>query len=167
MVRRLGIKPRGDGANDISLELPNKSRIVGLPGVEGTVRGFSAVSMMLIDEASRVDEVMYQALRPMLAVGGGDLWLLSTPFRKRGFFYRTWQHGGAAWHKVRVPATECPRIEREFLEEDRSQQRGNFQMEYMCEFMEEGNSVFSRDLVEEALDDNETPLDVPQFSTWG
>ena len=68
---------------------------------------------------------------------------------------------------MRVPATECPRIEREFLEEDRSQQRGNFQMEYMCEFMEEGNSVFSRDLVEEALDDNETPLDVPQFSTWG
>jgi hypothetical protein len=67
MVRRLGIKPQGDGDNDISLELPNRSRIVGLPGVEGTVRGFSAVSLMLIDEASRVDDGMYQALRPMLA----------------------------------------------------------------------------------------------------
>jgi len=67
MVQMLGITPRGDGANDISIELPNKSRIVGLPGVEGTVRGFSAVSLMLIDEASRVHDLMYQALRPMLA----------------------------------------------------------------------------------------------------
>ena len=167
MVQMLGITPHGDGANDISIELPNESRIVGLPGVEGTVRGFSAVSLMLIDEASRVHDLMYQALRPMLAVGGGDLWLLSTPFRKRGFFYRTWQHGGPHWHKVRVPATECPRIEREFLEEDRGQQRGNFQMEYMCEFMEEGNSVFSRDLVEEAQDDSVKPLVVPPFGTWG
>jgi len=29
-------------------------RIVGLPGTEATVRGFSAVSLMLIDEAARV-----------------------------------------------------------------------------------------------------------------
>ena len=87
MVRKLGIRPRGDGDNEISLLFPNGSRIVGLPGTEGTVRGFSAVSLMLIDEASRVDDAMYKALRPMLAVGGGDLWLMSTPCGKRGFFY--------------------------------------------------------------------------------
>ena len=39
-------------------------------------------------------------------------------------------------------------------------------MEYMCEFMEEGNSVFSRDLVEEALDGSVTPLVVPRFGSW-
>ena len=53
---------------------------------------------------------------------------------------------------MRVPATECPRISEEFLEEDRGQQKGDFEMEYMCEFREDGHSVFSRDLVEEALD---------------
>jgi hypothetical protein len=53
MVSMLKIRPRGDGDNDISLLFPNGSRIVGLPGVEGRVRGFSAVSMLLIDEASR------------------------------------------------------------------------------------------------------------------
>ena len=68
---RLGIKPRGDGDNEISLLFPNGSRIVGLPGAEGTVRGFSAVSLLLIDEASRVEDAMYKALRPMLAVGDG------------------------------------------------------------------------------------------------
>ena len=80
MVRQLGIEPRGDGDNEISLLLPNGSRIVGLPGTEATVRGFSAVSLLLIDEASRVDDAMYKALRPMLAVGDGDLWLMSTPY---------------------------------------------------------------------------------------
>jgi hypothetical protein len=53
----------------MSLLFPNGSRIVGLPGIEVTVRGFSAVSLLLIDEASRVDDAMYKALHPMLAVG--------------------------------------------------------------------------------------------------
>jgi len=34
-VKRLGITPRGDGDNKMSLAFPNGSRIVGLPGVEG------------------------------------------------------------------------------------------------------------------------------------
>jgi hypothetical protein len=109
-LRRLGIKPRGDGDNETSLLLPNGSRIVGLPGVEATVRGFSAVGLLLIDEASRVPDELYKAVRPMLATGGGDLWLMSTPCGKRGFFHDAWERGGSKWTRVRVPATECPRI---------------------------------------------------------
>ncbi len=96
IARHMGITPRGDGHNAISLALPNGSRIVGLPGIEATVRGFSAVSMLLIDGASRVTEEAYKALRPTLAVGGGDLWLMSTPCGKRGFFYEIWEHGAAS-----------------------------------------------------------------------
>jgi hypothetical protein len=166
MVSMLKIRPRGDGDNDISLLFPNGSRIVGLPGVEGKVRGFSAVSMLLIDEASRVEDAMYKALRPMLAVGGGDLWLMSTPFRKRGFFYQHWELGGKKWHRVRATALECPRIGRDFLEEERRVQRGDFDMEYMCEFMEDGNSVFSRDLVMKALDNTVEPLDFSGIGNW-
>ena len=167
MVAALGLPVKGDGNNAISLVFPNGSRIVGLPGIEGTVRGFSKVSMLLIDEASRVTDAMYRALRPMLAVGNGDLWLLSTPFRKRGFFYSNWEHGGSVWHRVRVPATECSRISREFLEEDRGQQKGDFEREYLCEFQEDGQSVFSRELVERALDSSVKPLAVPpMLTTW-
>ena len=92
-ARRLGMRPKGDGDNEISLELPNGSRIVGLPGNEATVRGFSAVSLLLVDEAARVSDELYMAIRPMLAVSGGALWLMSTPFGKRGFFYETWRNG--------------------------------------------------------------------------
>jgi hypothetical protein len=164
-VGRLGIKPRGDGDNDISLKFPNGSRIVGLPGTEGTIRGFSAVSLLLIDEASRVEDVLYKALRPMLAVGNGDMWMMSTPFGKRGFFYECWEHGGPNWHRVRVPATECPRIPSEFLEEERSQMGAVwFAQEYMCEFVDNGATVFSREVVESALDGRVKPLDL--LSSW-
>jgi hypothetical protein len=72
-ISQLGIQTRGDGRNEISLKLPNGSRIIGLPGNENTIRGFSKVSLMLIDEAARVSDEIYKAVRPMLAVGNGDL----------------------------------------------------------------------------------------------
>jgi Terminase large subunit, T4likevirus-type, N-terminal len=159
MVRKLGIAPRGDGDNETSLLFPNGSRIVGLPGSEGTVRGFSAVSLMLIDEASRVDDGMYKALRPMLAVGDGDLWLMSTPYGRQGFFYETWAHGGDEWKRVAVAATDCPRIPAAFLEEERRTMGAQwFQQEYACEFVDGGNSVFGRDAVEGAMCDEIEPL---------
>jgi hypothetical protein len=160
MVSSLGIVPRGDGDNAISLLFPNGSRIVGLPGQEGTVRGFSAVSLMLIDEASRVQDAMYKSLRPMLAVGRGDLWLMSTPFGRRGFFYEAWAHGGDEWKRFSVPATECPRIPADFLEEERRNVGMVwFRQEYLCEFVDSGAGVFDREVVENALDDDLEPLE--------
>src|SRR5207253_3707587 len=93
-ARKLEVTPRGDGDNEISLLFPNDARIVGLPGSECTVRGFSAVSLMVIDEAARVDEELYKSVTPMLAVGDGDLWLLSTPWGRRGLFWEAWTQGG-------------------------------------------------------------------------
>src|SRR5882724_2711957 len=118
-LRRLGIRPKGDGDNQISVMLPNGSRIVGVPGSEDTVRGFSAVSLLLVDEASRVPDGLYLAVRPMLAVSAGTLWLMSTPRGKRGFFYEAWEKGGKEWERVRVPAGECGRIPAVFLAEER------------------------------------------------
>ena len=44
-VRRLGIRARGDGDNEISLLFPNGSRIVGLPGTgEHGARVFGGVA---------------------------------------------------------------------------------------------------------------------------
>jgi len=159
MLRKMKIRPRKDADNPISLLFPNGSRIVGVPGNEETVRGFSGVSLLLIDEASRVSEEMYTALRPMLATERGDLWLMSTPKGRSGFFYDIWEHGGAEWHRVRVPATECGRIAPEALEEQRSgMDAAEFRQEFLTEFTEDGAGVFDREVVEAALDEEEAPL---------
>ena len=46
-LKKLRIKTRGDGANDGAAVLPNGSRIIALPAVEATIRGFSAVGTPL------------------------------------------------------------------------------------------------------------------------
>jgi len=156
LAARLGIRPRGDGKNSASLLLPNGSRIIGLPGTERTIRGFSAVSLLVIDEAARVEDELYKALRPMLAVGDGDLWMLSTPRGKSGFFYENWENGGEEWERAAVKATECPRISAQFLEEERRQLgEAWFRQEYLCEFVDDERCMFSRDVVTGALADAE------------
>jgi len=158
-ARRLGVRVKGDGDNQMSLEFPNRARLVGLPGSEATIRGFSAVSLLLVDEASRVSDELYMAVRPMLAVSGGTMWLMSTPYGKRGFFYQAWEHGGAEWERARVPATECPRIAPEFLAQERRTMGERWlRQEYLCEFVDEVSGVFERDLVERAFTDEVKPL---------
>jgi phage FluMu gp28-like protein len=151
-VRRLGMRAKGDGDNAQSLVFPNGSRIVGLPGNDATVRGFSAVSLLLIDEAARVTDELYKSLRPMLAASRGDLWLMSTPFGKRGFFYDEWAEGGSGWERVSGPATECSRIDAAFLDDERRALGESwFAQEYLCEFVDNGENLFPRDLVESAV----------------
>jgi len=159
MIWRLGIPKRGDGYNRLSLLLPGNSRIVGLPDAETRIRGYSAPSMILIDEAARVTDKTYHALRPMLSVGSGVLWMMSTPWGKRGFFYETWADGGPEWCRMSVNAADCPRIAKEFLEEQRAVMGAeSFRQEHMCQFTSSGTEVFNRALVEAAIDYDLEPL---------
>lgn len=158
---RLGMKVRGDGDNAMSLAFDNGARLIGLPGSEATIRGFSAVGLLLVDEAARVEDALYTAVRPMLAVSGGTLWLMSTPFGSRGFFYEAWTRGAENWERVRVTAMECPRIQKDLLEQDRrTMSDRDFQQEYMCEFGSATGYVFDRALIERAIRHDVEPLEI-------
>ena len=91
-----------DSDRKLGLELANRSRIEALPGTEKTVRGFSGVDLLIVDEAARVDDELYFAIRPMLAVSGGSLLMLSTPAGKRGVFFEEWMNGGHSWERYEV-----------------------------------------------------------------
>src|SRR5205807_4372527 len=102
----------------LHMELANGSRIVALPGNEGNIRSYSGVRLLIIDEAARVPADLYRAVRPMLAVSGGRLIILSTPFGRRGFFYQAWGDQATQWLRFEVRAEQVPRISREFLDEE-------------------------------------------------
>jgi Terminase large subunit, T4likevirus-type, N-terminal len=142
----------------LQLELANGSRIVSLPGAEETVRGFSGVALLVIDEASRVSDSLYYAVRPMLAVSNGRLVVLSTPFGQRGWFFDEWQ-GSGDWQRVRVRASECPRISKAFLaEERRALGERWYAQEYETEFSETVDAVFAQSDIQAALSDDVPPL---------
>ena len=153
-VRRLGVRVRGDGHNALSIAFPNGSRIVGLPENETTIRGFSDVSLLLVDEAARVPDEIYRAMRPTLVVHDGDLWLMSTPNGKRGFFWDEWDHGGEDWERISVPATDCPRISERVLAEEKATAGDKwYRQEYLCEFVDREGAVFSRAVIDGAYQD--------------
>jgi hypothetical protein len=117
------------------LELANRSRILCLPGREGTIRSFGGVALLVIDEAARVPDDLYRSVRPMLAVSRGRLICLSTPFGKRGFFWREWEQGGDVWQRVCIPWHQCPRITDDFIAEERRSMGDSWvEQEYNCSF---------------------------------
>ena len=72
----------------------------------------------------------------MLAVSNGDLWLMSTPKGKRGFFSDMW-HAGGEWERILVTGPECPRIPADFLEKERREGGEKYyRQEYLCEFLD-------------------------------
>jgi hypothetical protein len=142
----------------LSLELENESRIVTLPGTEKTIRGFSGATLLIVDEASRVADELYFAVRPMLAVSGGALMMLTTPYGKRGIFFEEWT-GGHGWERYEVRAEECPRISPEFLGEERETLPSwVYRQEYECSFEETEDAVFTHEMVERAVSSEVTPL---------
>lgn len=143
----------------LQMELGNGSRIIALPGKEATIRGYSGVDLLVIDEAARVDDALYYSVRPMLAISHGRLVALSTPFGKRGFFHSEWTEGADNWHRVRITAHDVPRISPEFLEEERRALGPYwFSQEYECVFADTADQVFNYDIVMEAMDASIAPL---------
>ena len=149
-------EPEAESA--LRLELPNGSRIVSLPGTEGTVRSYSGVKLLVIDEASRVEDALYLSVLPMLAVSGGRTVLLSSPFGTRGFFFEEYKRR-EKWDYYEVPATECPRIAPEFLE-DMHETMGWywFEQEFMCKFLDSETAAFRSEDIERIIK--------PQVEQW-
>jgi hypothetical protein len=156
--RDLGRPVSPQAERKLSLELENGSRIVTLPGTEKTIRGFSGTALLVLDEAARVADELYFAVKPMLAVSGGALMMMSTPYGERGVFFGEWT-GAGGWERYEVPASQCPRISEEFLEEERANLPPFiFRQEYMCSFEETEDQVFSADLVDRAVSEDVEPL---------
>ena len=144
-----------DNRSELRVRFNNGSRVLALPGTERTVRGFSAVDMIVADEAARVEDELYESVRPMLAVSGGRLVGLSTPHGKRGWFWSAWTDPKQEWKRVEITARECPRITEEFLEQER-RELGEwlFRQEYLCEFVDTTDQLFRTENIEGAFSED-------------
>lgn len=155
VYRGLGrpVSPRQENA--LSLGLRNGSAIIAIPGNEAKIRGYSGVRLLLADESSRIPNDLVAAIRPMLAVSGGRMVSLSTPWGRRGWWSDAW-HSSENYERYEIPAPLCKRISTQFLEEERrAMSRYYFESEYLCKFLMPEGAVFSPDDIA-ALADTET-----------
>jgi len=141
--RKLGRPVAARSEAQTSLEMENGSRIVSLPGTEATVRAYVA-DLILVDEAAKVPQDVWDAVRPMVAVTGGRVVLLSTPWMADGFFWRAATGLDSGWVVRTVDCWAIPTIPHDFLRDElASMGKSVFAREYECSFEAGGSGLFT------------------------
>lgn len=116
-------KTKNTDTNKKTISLKNGSimrcRPAGDTGDSG--RGFEA-DIMIVDEASRMGKFFWIAVRPIILMTAGEVWLGSTPFGKQGYFWDSFNesynlHTPEARFKVFYTTTETVVKEREITED--------------------------------------------------
>ena len=142
----------------LSMEIGNGSAVISVPASPDTVRGYSPDDLYL-DEAARIPDGVYEAIRPMRAAKPVRLVLGSTPKGKRGFFWEEWNGADPAWWRSKVTAAQCPRVTAEFLaRERRTVPERVYQQEYECLFLEREGAVFPEWMIAAAFSKDVKPL---------
>ena len=92
------------------LALDNGSRILVIPATERSARGYSNPRVIVLDEASRIPDVVYKSgVRPMLTDNPDcEMFAISTPNGKQGFFYEASKSDRFERYEIRSPWTVDP-----------------------------------------------------------
>jgi hypothetical protein len=142
-MNQLDVRPALLEDNRLSLTMDTESRICSLPASESTVRGFSGVSLLIADEGSRIEDSLFAATVPFVAISRGTIITCSTPNGKQGWFYQIWS-GSEPWYRQEVTANQCPRLTKGFLEEQvRLFGRRWVATEFYCQFTDPVDAVFA------------------------
>jgi Phage Terminase len=142
--------------NAVTLGLANGSKIVSLPNDADTIRGFSSPHLVVVDEASRVDDPVFAALKPMLTINEGKLVELSTPRGRRGHFWKMWTDGDASWERITLRGDQNPRITPEMLAQERRDMIDwEYKQEWECEFMDTVDQLISGEVITQAFNSPE------------
>jgi hypothetical protein len=138
LVQRLDglMSPPVEKNNSSELEFANGSRIVSLPGEnEHTIRGYSAATEIIVDEAGDVQDDIFDAILPMLTISRGSLLCAGTPKGQRGKFWQWWTGQDDYYERTEATWRDCPRIDRKDIDRARLELGEKFAQEYECQFL--------------------------------
>jgi len=132
------------------LELKNGTKILCLPtGLTGHgIRGYT-IDLLIADEAAFIPRPVWDAVTPMIATRidhGARMILLSTPFGRDNYFYDCFDD--PTFTKFHVSSEECPRIPKEFLEQEKKRKsKIAYAQEYLGEFADGAMQWFTDKLI--------------------
>lgn len=136
-------------ASILEIEFVNGSVVkFGSAQQADSLRGFTVSGLLLIDEAAFItDDIFYQILVPTTNVNNTDIFIVSTPKQKQGFFYELFTKGLLSNGKIisvdwnSYDTTKY--LSYETLELYRQQMpKLAFQCEFMAEFIDSESAIF-------------------------
>ena len=97
--------PKRERDSDRLIILDNGSWIMVVPATEKAARGPSTPRLILLDEASRIEDIVYTSgVIPMLTENPDcELISISTPHGKQGFFYKSFNNPKWERYEIRSP----------------------------------------------------------------
>jgi hypothetical protein len=126
--------------------------------------------MLIVDEASGVDEAVFNAAGGAMSTAGAITILTGNPTRSTGFFWRTHQLERDRWFTMRIPSTESKRVSPEFIQElaDRWGEDSNeYRIRVLGEFpLAEADALIPADLIESAMR-RAIEIDFGEPEVWG
>jgi len=155
---RSSIKMGKNRPTKSEIKLTNGSIIRCLPtGLDGLgIRGYT-VNLLIADEAAFIPEAVWQAVTPMLSTTGGKIILLSTPFGKDNYFYRSYfDKNFRTWHiNAEIIADSRPEPQRTFMKDFQEKEKARmtklqYAQEYLGEFVDELRQLFSDEIIRKA-----------------
>ncbi len=130
------------------ITLKNGSKIYCLPaGDTGFgIMGFT-IDLLIADEAAFIPEEVWNSVIPALAITRGAIWLLSTPFVKKGYYYQCFSD--PTFTSFHTSSEDCPRKDEVFLQNRRENlTKAQYAQMYLGEFVDEALRFFSKKLID-------------------
>lgn len=121
------------------------------------IRGYT-LDLLIADEAAFINEEVWQAVTPMVAMTGGDIWLISTPHGKEGYFYDCFtDENFKSFHisteeileKDNRPEEQKTELRKHLEAERKRMTEMQYAQEYLGEFVDKLRQFFSDKLMKE------------------
>ena len=118
--------------NVYGLELKNGARVKALPGSDDFIRGLTVDGWIVADEASRLDNDLISALRPMRArCPQARFAMLSTAWSRTDPFWTAWADEDPSWLRLKATADVPGLYPPEYLEQEDGLGEHSFNREYL------------------------------------
>jgi len=148
----------------ISARTSRKETPEALAGVHSSGR-----VLIVVDEASGVDESVFEAAAGSMSGDNVATILLGNPTRNSGLFYDTHHRLSGSWKTFHISAYDSPRVSKEFIEEMAmryGEDSAAFSVRVKGDFAEEADDgVIGIDLVTSAIN-RDIPLDNSHDTYW-
>ncbi len=120
------------------------------------LQGFHSTNMLfLVDEASGVDEMVFETAQGAMSSAGAKTILTGNPTRTSGYFYNAFHSGRGNWHTIKVACSDSKNVDPSFIEEMRDkygEESSVYQCRVMGEFAnEKDDTVIPLSLIESAV----------------
>lgn len=141
------------------------------PETPEAMAGLHSTNILLVaDEASGVDEAVYEAAGGSMSSPGAITLLIGNPTRSTGFFWRAHTLERDRWHCMAVSCLDSPRVSRDYIDEMARRYGENsnaWRIRVLGQFPQaEDDTLIPAELVDSAMQ-RDVPLDDKAPTIWG